>query len=102
MVAPVKVFVPDSVSAKVAATVWLMLNAPVPLMPPEKMLSAVSRVLSVLLPRLIDPAPDRLPTDWFAESDQMAPAETLTLLPVAMALLPETANVPADTVVAPV
>ncbi|MNQ38327.1 hypothetical protein D3C85_519000 [compost metagenome] len=92
---------PVRVSAKVAAPVWFTFSPPVPLMPPEKVVSAVSRVLSVLLPSVMAPAPDKLPIVSLPDSASVAPPATATLLLVEIASPPLTVRVPADTVVAP-
>ena len=94
--------VPDKVNAKVAAPDWVAVNPPVPLMPPEKVVSAVMVVVRLLLPRVMEPAPDRLPIVSLLESAKVAPLATVTAPELLIALPPLTVKVPASMLVVPV
>ena len=85
-----------------AAPLWPIDSPPVPLMPPLKVVSAVRSMPSVLLPRVTEPAPARLPIPSVLESASVAPLFTVTVPVDEMASPPLTVSVPADTVVPPV
>ena len=70
-------------------------------MPPEKVVSAVMMLVSVLLPSVTAPAPDRLPMVSLLDSASVAPPATVALLLLEMASPPLRVRVPEDTVVAP-
>ncbi len=100
VVPPLWLLVPDRVSVPLPS---LVSDAP-----PEPLMLPLNSV-DVLLPpafrvptSAMDPAPAMEPTASVPDTDSVAPLATVTADVSAMALLPLTASVPAETVVAPV